>query len=110
MGHQGQKGTRNAPSIINSAFSSSQFWDGRVGSLEEQSLHPIQNPVEMALDHDELLARLQASHDYPAAFATAFGDEGSAWSGLPRRSPPSSAPSSAATATSSASSKATGRP
>ena len=27
-------------------------------------MHPIQNPVEMALDHDELLARLQASHDY----------------------------------------------
>ncbi|WP_447826519.1 cytochrome c peroxidase [Aeromonas hydrophila] len=76
VGHQGQKGARNAPSILNSAFSSSQFWDGRVGSLEEQSLHPIQNPVEMALDHDELLARLQASHDYPAAFATAFGDEG----------------------------------
>ncbi|WP_457831470.1 cytochrome-c peroxidase, partial [Staphylococcus aureus] len=68
VGHQGQKGTRNAPSILNSAFSSSQFWDGRVGSLEEQSLHPIQNPVEMALDHDELLARLQASRDYPAAF------------------------------------------
>jgi cytochrome c peroxidase len=76
VGHLGQKGTRNAPTIINAAYSSSQFWDGRVASLEEQSLHPIKNPVEMALDHDELLARLRASSDYPAAFAQAFGDEG----------------------------------
>ncbi|MGL5484266.1 MAG: cytochrome c peroxidase, partial [Aeromonas veronii] len=58
------------------AFSSTQFWDGRVATLEEQSLHPIQNPIEMALSHDELLARLQASPDYQAAFATAFGDQG----------------------------------
>ncbi|MGL5538410.1 MAG: cytochrome-c peroxidase, partial [Aeromonas veronii] len=76
VGHLGQKGNRNAPSILNSAFSSTQFWDGRVATLEEQSLHPIQNPIEMALSHDELLARLQASPDYQAAFATAFGDQG----------------------------------
>lgn len=75
VGHLGQKGTRNAPTILNAAYSSTQFWDGRVGSLEEQSLHPINNPVEMALDHDELLARLRASPDYAAAFATAFGDD-----------------------------------
>ncbi|MGL6163180.1 MAG: cytochrome c peroxidase, partial [Aeromonas veronii] len=76
VGHLGQKGNRNAPSILNSAFSSTQFWDGRVATLEEQSLHPIQNPIEKALSHDELLARLQASPDYQAAFATAFGDQG----------------------------------
>ncbi|MGY6040593.1 cytochrome c peroxidase [Aeromonas sp. AE23HZ002T15] len=75
VGHLGQKGTRNAPTILNAAYSSTQFWDGRVGSLEEQSLHPISNPVEMALDHDELLARLRASPDYGEAFATAFGDD-----------------------------------
>ena len=75
VGHLGQKGTRNAPTILNAGYSSSQFWDGRVATLEEQSLHPISNPVEMALDHDELLARLRASSDYPAAFAAAFGDE-----------------------------------
>ncbi len=105
VGHLGQKGNRNAPSILNSAFSSTQFWDGRVATLEEQSLHPIQNPIEMALSHDELLARLQASPDYQAAFATAFGDRGLRWSGSPRRSPPSNAPSSAETAILSASSK-----
>ncbi|NOZ52694.1 MAG: cytochrome-c peroxidase, partial [Gammaproteobacteria bacterium] len=37
----GQKGERSAPTIWNAAFLSSQFWDGRAATLEEQAKGPI---------------------------------------------------------------------
>jgi len=36
-GHNGLTGTRNAPTVINAAFSKAQFWDGREPDLEGQS-------------------------------------------------------------------------
>ena len=42
-------GTRNAPTVINSAYFETSFWDGRSPSLEDQALHPFVNPVEMGL-------------------------------------------------------------
>src|SRR4029079_10878929 len=36
-GIKGQKGGRSAPTVINRAYSTSQFWDGRAASLEEQA-------------------------------------------------------------------------
>jgi cytochrome c peroxidase len=38
------KGTRNAPTVLNAAYSHSQFWDGREPSFEEQSAQPFINP------------------------------------------------------------------
>ncbi|MDY6855442.1 MAG: cytochrome-c peroxidase [Thermodesulfobacteriota bacterium] len=43
------KGTRNAPTIINTAYFSKLFWDGRSKDLEDQSIHLFVNPVEMGL-------------------------------------------------------------
>ena len=40
-------GTRNAPTVINSAYFETAFWDGRSPDLEDQALHPFTNPVEM---------------------------------------------------------------
>jgi cytochrome c peroxidase len=37
---------RNAPSVINAAFSLWQFWDGRKDSLWSQALSPTENEVE----------------------------------------------------------------
>ncbi|MCW8985683.1 MAG: cytochrome-c peroxidase, partial [Thermoanaerobaculales bacterium] len=46
-------GTRNAPTVINSAYFTTQFWDGRSPDLEDQALHPFINPVEHGLkNHD----------------------------------------------------------
>ncbi|EAT10939.1 hypothetical protein HF888_05550 [Bermanella marisrubri] len=73
-GTDGKNGRRNAMPILNVAYNTSQFWDGRVGSLEEQSIHPIVDQLEMALTLDELLDRLKADSQYPALFASAFGD------------------------------------
>ena len=47
IGINGQKGTRNAPTLLNSVFSQSYFWDGRVQTLEEQVKQPLLNPAEM---------------------------------------------------------------
>lgn len=74
IGIGGQKGRRHTPALLNAGLRQRFFWDGRSPGLEEQSLHPIQNPVEMGLPLPEMERRLQASPRYPALFARAFGD------------------------------------
>jgi len=49
LGHRGQIGTRNTPSVYNAARQIAQFWDGRAVDVEEQAKGPIINPVEMAM-------------------------------------------------------------
>jgi cytochrome c peroxidase len=54
----GRRGTRNAPALINRAWGQSFFWDGRITTLEEQVLQPIQDPNEMDLSIDEASRRV----------------------------------------------------
>ncbi|WDT74851.1 MAG: cytochrome-c peroxidase [Candidatus Manganitrophus sp.] len=75
IGIDGQKGTRNAPTIFNVAYNKTHFWDGRAGSLEEQALGPIQNPIEMGEDLNRLVQKLNAVPGYVEAFKKAFGTE-----------------------------------
>ncbi len=72
-------GTRNAPTVVNSVFFTSFFWDGRSPSLEDQALHPFLNPVEMALpDHDPILKIVRTDPEYTALFQKVFGKSGEA--------------------------------
>jgi cytochrome c peroxidase len=72
----GQKGTRNAPTILNAVFNEFQFWDGRAASLEEQSKGPLVNPVEMGQpDHDAVVKAVRADAAYREAFLKAFSRE-----------------------------------
>lgn len=67
------RGTRNAPTVINAAYFSSFFWDGRSPTLEDQAQHPIINPVEMGLkDHEPVLKIVRSDPDYTAAFRKEF--------------------------------------
>lgn len=67
-------GTRNTPTLLNSVYLTSLFWDGRRGSLEEQAADPLINPVEHGLgDHGQLLAIVRADAAYGAGFRAAFG-------------------------------------
>ena len=50
------------------------LWDERAGTLEAQVLLPFQDPVEMGLTLDELVARVQGEAFYPPLFEAAFGD------------------------------------
>jgi cytochrome c peroxidase len=78
-GIQKLKGTRNAPTVVNAAYLETQFWDGRSPSLEDQSLHPFVNPVEMGLkNHDPILAIVRTDPEYAAAFKQVFGVSGNA--------------------------------
>ena len=74
FGHDRQNGRRNAPSLVMSGYSSQLFWDGRGGSLEQQAMHPIVDPVEMAFDIPQLLERLNGDATYREQFAQVFGD------------------------------------
>ncbi len=74
LGVRQQTGARNAPTVLNAAYSPRQFWDGRAASLEDQAAGPIANPIEMNLPHDECVQRLNADPEYKALFARAFGD------------------------------------
>lgn len=69
----GQRGGRNSPTVLNTAYNRFQFWDGRAGSLEEQALGPIANPIEMNLPIEEAVKRLQAIPGYRQQFQEIFG-------------------------------------
>lgn len=71
----GLQGTRNAMPIINVGWMSHLFWDGRAGSVEEQALEPVVNPVEMHGVWDDAVAKLQSDAAYTSRFNDAFGTE-----------------------------------
>ncbi|WP_211245061.1 cytochrome-c peroxidase [Thalassotalea mangrovi] len=49
------------------------FWNGRVASLEQQALLPIQHVDEMDQDLDELMEELKQDDRYPVLFRNAYG-------------------------------------
>lgn len=73
LGHRQIELSRNTPTILNAAFYTSFFWDGRSASLEEQALVPIQAPHEMNQALDELVNELANDPDYAKQFQAAFG-------------------------------------
>jgi cytochrome c peroxidase len=73
-GAQARKGIRNAPTIINRAYSLAQFWDGRVASLEEQAKGPMADPLEMGNTLQAVVDRLRALQGYRVLFLRAFGN------------------------------------
>src|SRR5437667_4472069 len=58
VGVLGRQGRRNAPALINRGYGRSFFWDGRVATLEEQVLKPIQDPNEMDMSLPEAAERV----------------------------------------------------
>lgn len=66
---------RHTPTVLNLAWGELFMWDGRMDSLEEQALGPIQADVEMAQPLDELIEELQAIEGYSELFAAVFPDE-----------------------------------
>ena len=68
----GQKGRRKAPSLVNQADALLPhfFWDGRAGSLEDQALGPIGNPIEMGMNDmpNALAEKLSAIEGYRPYF------------------------------------------
>lgn len=69
----GKQGTRNTPTTLNAAYYTTQFWDGRATTLEEQAGMPIANPIEMNLPHEVCVTKLSASQSYRDEFEKVFG-------------------------------------
>ncbi len=75
-GESGQIGRRNSMPLVNLAWGKEFFWDGRVKSLREQVLLPIQDAHEMNETLERAVAKLATEGDYPAQFQAAFGSAG----------------------------------
>ena len=74
LGAQGTFGTRNVPTILNSAFNKLFFLDGRATSLEEQAKHPLVSHSEMGMPgFGAVVARLKAVSEYKNKFKQVFG-------------------------------------
>ena len=71
-GIRGRTGNRKTPTLVNRGYGQAFFWDGRARTLEEQVLQPIQNPKEMDMTLEEVLARLRVSDEYREAFRLVF--------------------------------------
>jgi len=71
-GIRGQRAARRAPSLLNRAYGTAFFWDGREATLEGQALRPIEDPAEMGSTVAAALDRLRANPSYKSQFETAF--------------------------------------
>ena len=74
VGIKGRVGQRNAPTILNALYNKTQFWDGRVNTLEEQAANPIVNAFEMGHPNlDAAVAQIASIEEYQQAFQRVFG-------------------------------------
>lgn len=69
-------GKRQAMPVFNMAWHSNEFfWDGRAHLLRDQSLLPIQDPLEMNETLENVIAKLSDTEMYQDQFMRAFGSE-----------------------------------
>jgi len=74
IGIGGNAGQRNAPTLLNALYNKTQFWDGRVETLEQQAALPITNPLEMgSASIGDAVSKIGGEADYQTQFIAAFG-------------------------------------
>ena len=74
-GARGEQGTRNSPTVLNSGWQDSQFWDGRAEDLVEQAKGPILNPIEMGMPDEQTVEnKIRGIAEYRKEFTHAFPD------------------------------------
>ncbi|WP_177431818.1 cytochrome-c peroxidase [Suttonella ornithocola] len=75
-GSLGSLGVRNSPTVYNSVFNFTQFWDGRAAHLAEQAQGPVVNPIEMSMANwDEAAAKIKDDPKYQKQFSTLYNGE-----------------------------------
>lgn len=66
---------RHSPTVINTAFNTVQFWDGRAATLEHQAVGPIMAAGEMNMPSEaEVLHRITEAPEYKNRFESVFGE------------------------------------
>ena len=79
LGRDGRPLRRNAPTLLNTAYSLLFFHDGRAATLEEQALAPFTDPQEInAPSIDWVVRRIAELDGYDALFLKAYGEAPSA--------------------------------
>ncbi len=73
IGENGIVLKRNTPTLVNVGLRTSFGWDGRGDTLEQQSLEPIANPVEMNQNLEALVEELNDDTEIRNAFENVFG-------------------------------------
>lgn len=68
-----QVGERNSLTVINAAYASAQFWDGRAATLEEQATGPVENSIEMGHSMAAVVAQFSKIPEYEKRFQKVFG-------------------------------------
>jgi cytochrome c peroxidase len=76
VGYGMQKLGRHSPTVINAAWGGIFMWDGRLATLEEQALGPIQSAGEMNMPLEQLMKRLESVPEYKPLFVRVFAEEG----------------------------------
>jgi len=76
VGIEGRRGPRNSPTVLNTGYQNRQFWDGRVKTLEQQAVGPIQADVEMDMQLPVLINKLKGIKGYVELFEKAYPKEG----------------------------------
>lgn len=72
LGVGGTPGIRQAMPIINMAWHTRFFWDGRDSTLQNQAIRPVQDSIEMHLPWEQALVRLNSNSMYKNLFKNAF--------------------------------------
>lgn len=72
VGVGGAVGDINAPTVFNSGFQFMQFWDGRAADLAEQADGPVNNPIEMASNWQEVTEKLLQDEAFTAEFLAVY--------------------------------------
>ena len=75
IGHDGAINKRNSPTIQNSWFYKSLFWDGRSRDLQDQAFAPLNSETEMHSEMPDVMRKLRRIKGYKELFKKAFGDE-----------------------------------
>ncbi|MGX2983409.1 cytochrome-c peroxidase [Helicobacter sp. 23-1045] len=63
----------NSPTVFNSVFNTSQFWDGRAGHLADQAKGPIEAEPEMATPAKLAVEKIASLPEYVAEFKKLYG-------------------------------------
>lgn len=74
-GFHGRPTKRNSMALANLGLHEGPFfWDGRVPTLEQMVLSPIEDPIEMGMTLDAMCDRLRVEPGYAELFTKAFGE------------------------------------
>ncbi len=75
-GHDRKQLTRNAPTILNTGYRKTLFWDGRASSLEDQAHKVLTNQDEMHSSGVIVVEKILEIPGYIEQFKAAFNPEG----------------------------------